>query len=208
LAVFVPAFSIHKNKLLTCCDDVTIAGWEATFTACNQGGQLLTTADRMNLVRGICHILAALPESQRSTSLMALAMPSLGCLDAMIEQAAGSSQGDPILSAILDRAAAEIMILTAISRAFTDAVSVDTRRERTSDVHAALVEPSLAVIRRAWRSVAAVASMYGYHDVSILAHLGQNDTRRSFTPDRCFAFSAVDFGSAKFLFGGMSAYRM
>jgi len=89
----------------------------------------------------------------------------LGCLDNMVQKAASvSSENEGTLSAILKRVAAEIMVLTAICRAYTDAVTVDTVRERTSDVHAALVEPSLAIIRRAWPTVAIVASTYGFHD--------------------------------------------
>jgi hypothetical protein len=99
---------------------------------------------------------------------MALAMPSLGCLDAMIQNADSSKDNKKILAAILDRAAAEIIMLTSIARSYTDAdaASINTVRERTSDTHAALAGPALVVLQRAWASVSTAASVYGYHDVS------------------------------------------
>jgi hypothetical protein len=73
-------------------------------------------------------------------------------------------------SAILDRAAAEIVILTCIARSYTDAdaASANTVRERTSDTYAALAKPALFVLRRSWSNISTAASAYGVHDVSAI----------------------------------------
>jgi hypothetical protein len=154
------------------------AGWEASYAAANQHG-ILSIDDRKAICIGICHVLASLPGDQRDKSLLALAMPSLDCLETMTEHAnqaaAAANYSDgrshQQLDAILDRISAEIIIVTTMARAFTDACSInDSSMEsgcRTSDGHAAIVEPALALVKRAWPSVARAASCYNYHDVSL-----------------------------------------
>ena len=170
VALSVYHFSSRADRILIFHISIhnSTAGWEATFTACNRSPSVLTIDGRKSFCTGICYILASLPDSQRATSLMALAMPSLGCLDAMIRNAESSKDNKEMLSAILDRAAAEIIMLTAIARAYTDAdaASINTVRERTSDTHPALAGPAVMVLQRAWASISTAASSYGYHNVS------------------------------------------
>ena len=142
------------------------AGWEATFTACNRGGKLLTLEDRKDTCIGICHVLAALPKDQQQTSLMALALASIACLEAMVERtnSMASTEEKALLPPLLERAADEIIILVTIARAFTDALS--TINLGIGSVRTSFVESSMMVLRRAWPTISIVTSKYGSHDVS------------------------------------------
>eukprot|EP00531_Pseudo-nitzschia_arenysensis_P016816 CAMPEP_0116149818 /NCGR_PEP_ID=MMETSP0329-20121206/19184_1 /TAXON_ID=697910 /ORGANISM="Pseudo-nitzschia arenysensis, Strain B593" /LENGTH=1473 /DNA_ID=CAMNT_0003646225 /DNA_START=439 /DNA_END=4860 /DNA_ORIENTATION=- len=144
------------------------AGWEATLAACNRGGKLLTLDDRKETCIGICHVLAALPTDQQQTSLMALALASIACLEAMVERADSSGGDQKKLSPILDRAADEIVILVTTARAFTEAISA--RNPGNESGRTAFVEPSMMVLGRAWPKISIVASKYSFHD-SILESL-------------------------------------
>lgn len=111
-------------------------------------------------------MLAALPADQQQTSLMALALASIACLEAMVERADSSGGEEKKFSPLLDRAADEIVILVTTARAFTEAISTinsGNESERTS-----FVEPSIMVLGRAWPKISAVASKYSFHDVSDL----------------------------------------
>mmetsp|Transcript_21105 Transcript_21105/g.44790 ORF Transcript_21105/g.44790 Transcript_21105/m.44790 type:complete len:1046 (-) Transcript_21105:2179-5316(-) len=147
------------------------AGWESTFAACNRGDKLLTLEDRKNTCIGICHVLAALPKEQQGTSLMALALASMACLETMVNRAdsTSSTEKEPTLSLILDRAADEIIILATTARAFTDASSAVPLG--VGNGRASLVEPSMTVLRRAWPTISILASKYSFHG-SILESLG------------------------------------
>ena len=148
------------------------AAWEASFAASNHPG-ILTADDRQALCSGICHVLASLPDSQRTKSLHALAMPALDCLETMTNLAnqtstAANAQGQ--LDVILDRVADEIKVLTTMARSFTDAYSVKNASMesgcRTSDGHAAITEPAFSVLRKAWPTIQQVATKYSSHEVS------------------------------------------
>jgi hypothetical protein len=127
---------------------------------------LLTNDDRIAICTGICHVLAALPEAQRATSLMALAMPVMGCLDNMIQRAESVVENEQLLDSILERASSEIVVLTALCRAYTDAATTDSSREPTSDTHAALVVSALEVLRRSWDQIGQAAARWSFHEVS------------------------------------------
>lgn len=153
------------------------AGWEATFAACNRGGKLLSLEDRKETSIGICHVLAALPNDQQQTSLMALALASIACLEAMMERAEslGTTWEEKEISPILDRASDEIIVLVTTARAFTEARS----KQNQGDVSKrfTFVEPSLAVLERAWPTISIAASKYCFHEVSTrnrwnYSHLG------------------------------------
>ena len=111
-------------------------------------------------------MLAALTKDQQQTSLMALAIASIACLEAMVKRADSitSTKEKVTLSPILDRAADEIIILATIARAFTDAMA--TAATGVGNGRASFVEPSMAVLRRAWPTLSIVASKYSFHDVS------------------------------------------
>ena len=122
-------------------------------------------------------MLAALPDNQRAKSLLALAMPTLDCLATMTQHATESQQAERKneLSVVLDRISAEVIVITTMARAFTDAFTENDISMgsgcRTSDGHAALVEPALALIKRAWPSIAKAASSFNNHYVSNYATL-------------------------------------
>ena len=148
------------------------AGWEASYTATNRVG-ILTVDDRKALCIGLCHVLAALPDNQRGKSLLALAMPTLDCLDTMTQHAtkAQRTERKQDLDIVLDRISSEIVVITTMARAFTDAFSDnDTSMGsgcRISDGRAVIVEPALALIKRAWTSIAKAANTFNFHNVSI-----------------------------------------
>jgi hypothetical protein len=126
---------------------------------------------------GLCHVLAALPDNQRAKSLLALAMPTLDCLETMIQYATEASRTGrkEDLAVILDRISAEIIVITTMARAFTDAFSENDSSMgsgcRTSDGHAAIVEPAFALLKRAWPCVAKAASSFNFHEVSVQRRL-------------------------------------
>jgi len=146
------------------------AGWEATFAACNRGGKLLTLEDRKDTCIGICHVLAALPKDQQQTSLVALALASIACLEAMVERAesVGFVDEKGSLELILDRAADEINILVTTASAFTEAIA--NANTDSEGCRGTFVEPSMMVLRRAWKTITIVASKYSFHD-SVLESL-------------------------------------
>jgi hypothetical protein len=153
------------------------AGWEASYAASNCPG-ILNVEDRQALCVGICHVLASLPDNQRGKSLHALAMPTLDCLETMTrhaDHAAGSSSSEEELYIVLDRIADEIKVLTTMARTFTNAFyKKDASMEsgcRTSDGHAAIVEPAFAILHKAWPSISHVASKYNHNEVCHVAYL-------------------------------------
>ena len=111
-------------------------------------------------------MLAALPNDQQQTSLMALALASIACLEAMVEraQSMGSTGEKSTLSSILDRAADEIIILVTTARAFTEATS--KLNSGIGSARAPFVEPSMVVLERAWPTISIIASKYSFYDVS------------------------------------------
>jgi hypothetical protein len=174
----IPAihFTFFQSLINTICCICSIhkAGWEASYSAANNRG-LLTTEDRKEFCIGICHVLASLPDNQRSKSLLALAMPTLDCLETMLQhanQVASVSQEQ--LKIILERIAGEIIVVTTMTRTFSDAILVingDTSMEsgcRTCDGRAAIDGSSLPILKRAWTSITQVASKYNYYEVSIV----------------------------------------
>ena len=148
-----------------------VAGWEASYAASNRVG-VLTVEDRQAFCRGVCHVLASLPDSQRAKSLHALSMPALDCLGTMTNLANQGSEGNAgngRLNSILQRVGDEIKIVTTMARSFTDAFSAKNSSMqsgcRTSDGHAAIVEPAFALLQKAWPSIAHVASKYSDNQV-------------------------------------------
>jgi hypothetical protein len=149
----------------------SLAGWEASYTAANSRG-IITTEDREAMGVGICHVLASLPDNQRAKSLLALAMPSLDCLEKMLQHAdrlvnASREQID----AVLDRIGAEIIIVTTMVRSFSDAFVIKEASmeldQRASKNHVALHGLAIPIIKRAWPSISYAASNYNYNEVSL-----------------------------------------
>lgn len=158
-----------------------VAGWEASYAAANRRG-VLSLDDRKSICVGISHVLATLPDSQRAKSLLALAMPTLDCLETMLREANQTvlTKNSTNLDLILDRLASEIVLVSAMSRSFTDAYSSEhTGMEsgsETSNVPVGVAEPALALLKRAWPSVASVATttQFWYKEVCSKSHMAGN----------------------------------
>ena len=149
-------------------NSVSLAGWEASYSAANTQG-ILSTEDRLAICTGICYILASLPSNQHEKSLLALAMPSLDCFERMLKHAntaAANSSWDQT-NVILERISSEIMIITTMTTAFTEAVKKNQSTTLNSKT-AAINESAMPILKRVWPSVSSVASSYNYHDVSFL----------------------------------------
>ena len=87
----------------------------------------------------------------------------------------GTTCEEKEISPILDRASDEIIVLVTTARAFTEARS----KQNQGDVSKrfTFVEPSLAVLERAWPMISIAASKYCFHEVSTrnrwnYSHLG------------------------------------
>ncbi|KAG7342510.1 hypothetical protein IV203_007603 [Nitzschia inconspicua] len=132
------------------------SGWEATFTACNRSGNLVSNDDRKALCNGICYVLASLPEPQHALSLMALAMPMLGCLETMLQRAGECQRDDPQQDAALDRASSEMIVLVSLCRSFSNAAA-GTNSGTWSNA-------ALTILHRAWPMITAAASTWSFHD--------------------------------------------
>ena len=137
----------------------------------------MSLEDRKETSIGICHVLAALPNDQQQTSLMALALASIACLEAMMERAEslGTTWEEKEISPILDRASDEIIVLVTTARAFTEARLKQNQGDARNRF--AFVEPSLAILERAWPTISIAASKYCFHEVSTrnrwnCSHLG------------------------------------
>eukprot|EP00934_Nitzschia_sp_Nitz4_P000247 Nitzschia sp. Nitz4//scaffold384_size14786//6076//10073//NITZ4_008916-RA/size14786-snap-gene-0.0-mRNA-1//1//CDS//3329549943//247//frame0 len=139
------------------------AGWEASYAAANRPG-VLTLEDRRKLCHGICQVLGRMPESQRAKSLMALAMPSLDCLETMLSNAALQTGPEEQRDLVLDRIASEIVMVATMYRSFSDSCdAANSRMEsgcHTSDAKPSVVEPAVSLLQRAWSSVTLVVSRY------------------------------------------------
>ena len=97
---------------------------------------------------------------------MALAMPLLGCLESMIQRAETVKDNEQLLTAFLDRAASEIVVLTALCRAFTNATARNAEGEEMVHEQLALAGPALDILRRSWDQIALSASRWSFNDVS------------------------------------------
>jgi hypothetical protein len=151
------------------------SGWEASYAAANQLG-IVTIEDRESLCKGICHVLASLPVNQQGKSLLALAMPSLDCIDLMLQHANECIQqrdggdGAKALNVILDRLASEIIIISAIATFFSQAAA--TKR---GDASLSLCEPAVNILKRAWPAVTIAAKQFNDSEVRSKWLLAKSD---------------------------------
>jgi hypothetical protein len=134
-------------------------GWEASYAAANRTG-ILTVQDRKCLCEGICHVLAFWPEVQRPKSLLALAMPSLNCLELMLQHALISKEQGALLEAVLDRLASEVVIVGVIAVSFSKALGTDQVGDRV-----AIQEPALGMVKRALPSLLIAAKEFSDNKV-------------------------------------------
>lgn len=167
---------IEKSRLITAflLYFFWSAGWEASYAAANRT-DILELQDREAIAVGICHVLAALPENQQGKSLLALAMPALNCLDAMLQHARevdavdNTSSSSQRLDAILDRLASEIVMVTTIATAVSSAFNNNSQGRIT------IREPALTIIKRAWPFMSTAATQYNSRKV-ILATRAEINT--------------------------------
>ena len=129
------------------------AAWEASYAACNTVG-ILTKTDRIYLAQGISHVLGALPANQRQRSLLALAMPTMDCLQQMLQYAASRQPNDSTAS--LNRAAEEVAVLTAICTSYSGALN-----------RSCMVEDALVLAKTAWPSIVKAATEHSRMEVRI-----------------------------------------
>eukprot|EP00529_Nitzschia_sp_RCC80_P003307 CAMPEP_0113519012 /NCGR_PEP_ID=MMETSP0014_2-20120614/43291_1 /TAXON_ID=2857 /ORGANISM="Nitzschia sp." /LENGTH=1102 /DNA_ID=CAMNT_0000416699 /DNA_START=565 /DNA_END=3873 /DNA_ORIENTATION=- /assembly_acc=CAM_ASM_000159 len=123
------------------------AAWEASFTACNRGKKWLSVEDRKEMAHGVCVVLGLLrPIPQQQTSILAFAIPSLCCIDAMAAHA-GNASTEKELDVILNRLSDEISLLTTVVTAFSD--------------------PPTFVCQRAWPTLNQIALKYCNHPYTL-----------------------------------------
>jgi hypothetical protein len=158
-------------------NETPTAAWESSFVACNHRRKLLTIDDRKAICSGICHVLSSLPERQRGTSVMALALPSIGCLEAMVTYIGATTVDDVTKrKAALDRIAAEIVIVSTIARSFSNALwsssSPSSSSANDNDDHLGeryfppIADTALTILRRAWPSIQEVSTTHLHNEVS------------------------------------------
>ena len=109
--------------------------------------------DRKAMGAGICHVIASLPESQRANSLLALAMPSIDCLETMLQHANSSANSTvEQQERILKRVGDEIAIVAEIMTSF-------------SESRAAIHPMAYPILQRVWPSISQAASRYNSNEV-------------------------------------------
>jgi hypothetical protein len=195
-----------------------VAGWEASYAAANRT-DILTVDDREAMAVGLCHVLASLPESQRAKSLLALAMPALDCLEAMLrhanEEAAliaqhnGSNQR---LDAVLDRLASEIVMVATITTSFSNALQAGEQRDSaaattTMSNRATVREPALTILKRTWPSISTVATQFNNRVVRSLfdVNVMQLTVLVFFLTICCYAIKTVRLGGTTSIFDTLFA---
>ena len=135
-------------------------GWEVSYAASNRT-DILTTEDRTCLCEGICNVLACWPEAQRPKSILALAMPTLNCLEMMLNHAMQSKQNDALLEATLHRLASEVIIVGTIASSFSRALNAEKGNDRV-----AIQGPALNIVRRVLPCLLTVAKEFSNKKVN------------------------------------------
>lgn len=136
------------------------AAWELSFSAANRV-EILTVDDRKAMGEGICYVIASLPESQRASSLLALAMPSIDCLETMLQHAISAVNSSlEQKERILKRTADEIVIAATIISSFSQALAIPGNRP-AAPIHTMAVP----VIQRLWPSISQAARRYNSNEV-------------------------------------------
>ena len=137
-------------------------GWEVSYAASNRT-DILTTEDRTCLCEGICSVLACWPEAQRPKSLLALAMPTLNCLEMMLHHALQSKQNGPLLESTLHRLASEVIIVGTIASCFSKAVNEEKGNDRL-----VIQGPALTIVKRALPCLLVVAKEFNNKKVRVV----------------------------------------
>ena len=95
-------------------------------------------------------------------------MPALDCFETMLRHV--NTNPDTVdgeqMNTILERIASELTIITTMAITFSNANALSATNRSPMEIHSALAEPSLSLLKRAWSSIMVVASSYNYHEVS------------------------------------------
>jgi len=135
------------------------AAWELSYSAANRK-EILTLDDRTAMAEGICSVIASLPESQRANSLLALAMPSIDCLETMLQHANSAANSSlEQQERILQRIADEIILVATIMTSFSQSL-VTAEQPSTAAIQAV----ELPIIQRVWPSISQAAGRYNSNE--------------------------------------------
>ena len=136
------------------------AAWELSYSAANRV-DIVTVDDRKAMGEGICYVIASLPDSQRANSLLALAMPSIDCLETMLQHANSAANSSlEQQERILKRVADEIEIVAVLLTGFSQASKMPDQRS-AAPLHASTVP----IIQRVWPSISEASSRYSANEV-------------------------------------------
>jgi len=164
--------TLSLKKILTLCPQNFVLGqalaafgaaWELSYTATNRN-EILSVDDRKAMGEGVCHIIASLPENQRAKSLLALAMPSIDCLETMLQHASSAAnssleQQERILRRIADEIAIATVIMTAFSKAATGSTTL-----AEPNTFVPIHNMALPIIQRVWPSILQAAKRYNCNE--------------------------------------------
>ncbi|CAJ1931516.1 unnamed protein product [Cylindrotheca closterium] len=135
------------------------AAWELSYSAANRM-EILTVDARKAMAEGICYVIACLPENQRGNSLLALAMPSIDCLETMLQHAKSAANSSlEQQERILQRIADEMIIVTTVKSSFSQALA-NVEQPSTASIRAI----ELPIIQRLWPSVSQAARQYNSNE--------------------------------------------
>lgn len=164
--------TLSLKKILTLCPQNFVMGqalaafgaaWELSFTATNRP-EILSLDDRKAMGEGICHIIASLPENQRAKSLLALAMPSIDCMETMLQHASSAANSSlEQQERILCRIADEITIASVIMASFSKAAArTTTPAEPNASVP--INNMALPIAQRVWPPILQAAKRYNSNE--------------------------------------------
>lgn len=141
-------------------------GWKSSYESADAEMDAIKIEDREALCSGLCRVLAALPADQWTSSLSALAGPTIECLEGATKKADEASKdhenkenGDDIISPMLTRMADEIKLMSVMVRAFQNAAKKSDQTD--ADPNAPLV----AILQKAWPCLTHVAQNHGSNEV-------------------------------------------
>lgn len=156
-------FEFHRTAFA--CSNLSFlsAAWELSYSAANRT-EIVTVNDRKAMAEGICHVIAILPENQRPNSLLALAIPSIDCLETMLQHANRAANGSlEQQERILQRVADEVSIVTTVMASFSQALA------NAEEPSAAPIHPmALPIIQRVWPSISQSAKRYNSNEVRLI----------------------------------------
>lgn len=155
------------------CSSISKTVWETSYDAVHKQSNVISVDDRIALASGICQVLAEMSDNQfRIQAFEALASKPLELLDCMSQKAQDPKTTALELSSILPKIGNEILILSKMSRFFTNAInSVDSDQMQSGcgtspDRLAQIPEPVLEIFRKRWSCISHAAANWLDDEVS------------------------------------------